>query len=103
MAAASSTILPQLTHTAKSSKTVFVLLAPRVTILMIRGFVKWSTLFARYLIIKRNYVLVVILALLSINQITVNYQRIQPEILTANLLMLMGDVKIALLDITLIK
>jgi hypothetical protein len=103
MAAASSTILPQLTHTAKSSKTVFVLLAPRVTILMIREFVKWSTLFARYLIIKRNYVLVVILALLLIKQITVNYQRIPPEILTANLLMLMGDVKIALLDITLIK
>lgn len=103
MAAVLSMTLPLLTLTAKNSKTGYVLHALRAIILMKREFVKWLTLYAKYLIIKENYALAVILALLLIKQITANYQKIQQEIQTVNLLMLMGYVKIALLDITLIK
>lgn len=64
MAAVLSMTLPLLTLTAKNSKTGYVLHALRAIILMKREFVKWLTLYAKYLIIKENYALAVILALL---------------------------------------
>lgn len=60
MVAVLLTTLPLLILTAKNLKMGYVLLVLRDTILTIKGFARWLTLYARYLIIKKKYVLVAI-------------------------------------------
>jgi hypothetical protein len=58
MVAVLLTTLPLLILTAKNLKTGYVLLVLRDTILTIKGFARWLTLYARYSITKKEYVLV---------------------------------------------
>lgn len=103
MAAVLLTTLPLLILTAKNSKTGYALLVLRDTILTIKGFARWLTLYARYSITKKKYVLVATQVLLLTQQITANYHKILQGIQTVNLLTQMEFVKIAHLDIILTK